>query len=378
MPETQPDPHIVPLSQIAPDVWDAVAAQSRPCPMSRFDWIACTAATAGERADVKIVTAGDPAHPQALLPLLVEPGPLRRHRFIGNDDGGVTMPARSETALAALARAAVSMPTAVNFGYYPAASPAVDLMRRAGRGRAFVLARPQARPTAPFLQLNESWQTPERHLKKKMAQSIRRRERRLRELGEVRIEFLEPCEAEVDGLIDTAARIESLSWKRRTGTALLQDRRQLDFLRRYGRTLAVQGRLHLTFIYLDDRPVAMSVGEIFENVYWAHKTGYDETYAKQGPGVLLQYHLIRHLAGRGVERLEFCGQMDDFKRAWTQDGVATVTLRVYPFTLRGMAALGADVTKPARRAVAGWWAAHSPHWPVDDGFSTTSEGDHTA
>ncbi|MDF0599659.1 GNAT family N-acetyltransferase [Psychromarinibacter sp. C21-152] len=348
----RPDTRILPFSEVPAAAWDAVAPTAGRCPMVLRDWTLCTAEAAPPGSEVKVVVAGPPSDPEALLPLLVEPGPLRRHRFIGNDDGGVAIPARRPEALAAVAETVAGLRAPLSLGYYPAASPAVDLLRHACRGRAIALARPQDRPTAPYLALDDSWQAPERHLKKKTAQSIRRRERRLRELGALRVDFLEPSEAEVDALILEAADVEARGWKRAAGTALVDDARQLTFLRRYGRRQARAGRLHLTFLSLDDRPLAMSIGEVVDGVYWAHKTGYDAGYGRYGPGILLQYHLIRHLAGRGVTRLEFCGQLDDFKRTWTETGVATVTLRVYPLNLLGVAAMATDAWAEARHRLA--------------------------
>ena len=63
-----------------------------------------------------------------------------------------------------------------------------------------------------------------------------------------------------------------------------------------------------------------------------------EAFAKFGPGMLIHHHLISHLAGRGVSRFEFQGQLIDYKRRWTDLAVPTVALRIYPFTPRGAAA----------------------------------------
>ena len=117
-----------------------------------------------------------------------------------------------------------------------------------------------------------------------MRQSIRRNERRLRETGALRIEFHEPAEHEVDALLDIAVAVEAKSWKDRTGTALAHDDRQRAFFRLYGKTAARAGRLHITLVTLEDQPVAMYIGEILNNVFWGYKTGFDEAFAKFGPG----------------------------------------------------------------------------------------------
>ncbi|MCB1338601.1 MAG: GNAT family N-acetyltransferase [Maritimibacter sp.] len=347
------DYHILAPTDIAPEVWDEIAPPHARSPMVLHDWTMSTLQAPSQNGAVRVVVSGDPARPDALVPLLVENGPLERHEFIGNTDGGIDVPARDDTALEALARGLVSLPGAVNLLYYPAASRLFDHVAVAARGKALVLRKPQPTPSAPWLELDASWVEPERHIKKKMAQSIRRRERRLNEAGQVRVEFLEPAAHEVEALLDAVIHVEAQSWKQRAGTALLSHEAQRDFLRTYAAKIAHHGRLHITFVYLDDEPIAMSIGEIYNNGYWGHKTGFDERYSRFGPGILLQLYLIRHLAARGVERLDFGGQLDPFKRAWTENAVPTVTLRIYPYTLKGMAALGLDAAQQARRRALG-------------------------
>lgn len=333
---------VLPPESVAPAVWDAVAPAGKRCPRLSHDWTDCAVETDPVGGTIRLVVVGAPDDPMAIVPLVVRPGPLARHQFIANTDGAVEIAVRDDAALPALARALVSLPGEVNLFAYPARSRLLGHIAAAARGRAIVVREPQAMPSAPFIDLDESWKEPEEHLTAKMSQSIRRRQRRLMELGHLRVDFLEPREDEVDKLLDTVVLVEAMGWKFRAGTALVEDQPQHAFLRAYAKTVAREGRLHITFLYLDDEPLAMSIGEIADGTYWAHKTGYDETFRKYGPGILLQYHLIRHLAERGLSRIDFRGQADAFKRAWTDKAVPTVALRIYPYTLKGVAAFLLD------------------------------------
>ena len=49
----------------------------------------------------------------------------------------------------------------VDLGYYPADAPLIDEIRRAARGRAKVVLRPQEIPAAPWLDLDPSWVEPD-------------------------------------------------------------------------------------------------------------------------------------------------------------------------------------------------------------------------
>ena len=55
----------------------------------------------------------------------------------------------------------------------------------------------------------------------------------------------------------------------------------------------------------------------------------------------------------GVERIDFQGRLDDFKRTWTDQGVTACKVRIYPYNLRGVAALATDALRLASARVLG-------------------------
>lgn len=329
-------------TDIAPEVWDNVIPADRRSPKQLYDWAHAMALAYSRNEELRVLVAGTPAAPDALVPLIVTPTGLRRHHFVANDDGGLSFPYRDPSVLPDLAAALVRIGVPIDLGYYPAADPVLGEIERASRGRAIVVQRPQEIPAAPWLDLDATWEDPIQHMKRNLRQSIRRNGRRFDEMGEVKLEFLEPAEEEIDALLDIAVEVEGKSWKDRTGTALVHDRRQQEFFRLYAKTAARAGRFHISIMSLDEKPVAISLGEIYNNIYWAYKIGYDEAFSKIGPGVLLQYHLTSHLAGRGLSRIEFQGQLVEYKRNWTDKAVETTAVRIYPFTPRGVAAIGYD------------------------------------
>lgn len=367
-----PNVQILSQADIAPEVWDNVAPLAARSPKLRHDWARCYAEAYSRGGKLKVIVVGPTSAPDALLPLGVAPGLMRRHRFVDNDDGGLSIPCRDPAVLPALAGALVRLRVPVDLGYYPADAPVIEEIRRASRGRAVTIVRSQETPAAPWLDLDPSWADPDQKLTRNMRQSIRRNERRLNEMGALEVAFHEPAEHEVDALLDTAIRVEAQSWKDRTGTALAHDERQTAFLRAYARTAARAGRLHITLMSLDGTAMAMYIGEVYNNVFWGHKTGFDEAYSKFGPGMLLHYHLIREMAARGVTRFEFQGQFLDYKRRWTDTAVETAAVRIYPFSLRGLAAVGADALRQGkkrleakRQASAAKPAAHPKPQPED-------------
>jgi CelD/BcsL family acetyltransferase involved in cellulose biosynthesis len=76
--------------------------------------------------------------------------------------------------------------------------------------------------------------------------------------------------------------------------------------------------------------------------FWLLKIGYHEEYARCSPGMLLMAATIRYAASRGLASYQFLGNADNWTRVWTSDEMPTVTIRAYPFRVRGVAALAAD------------------------------------
>lgn len=335
----------VPLSAVPPEAWDAVAPGTRRSPMSLRLWVDCAARAYGVGDGARALVVGDPAAPRAVLPLVRLPGPAGRHFFAGNEGGGVSVACADDLAMAALARGVLRFGYPVNLGYVPTDSRLRHHLQGGRPGLAVVVSKPLATPLWPFIALDESWTDPARHLRKSTAASIRRRERQLRALGDLRLEYLTPNAREVGPVVDRALRVEAMGWKRARGIALAADTRQAAFFHAYTDALARRGRLHVTFLSLDGAPLAMSLGEIHDGTYWAYKTGYSPAFRRYGPGILMQYHLIRHCAERGLSRFDFQGRQDEFKRAWTDRAVAATSLRVYPLNLRGMAAMSQDIAR---------------------------------
>jgi hypothetical protein len=65
--------------------------------------------------------------------------------------------------------------------------------------------------------------------------------------------------------------------------------------------------------------------------------------------MLLIAETVRYAASRGLVSYEFLGNADKWTRIWTQDEIQTVTIRAYPFRVRGVAALAADASQAVLR-----------------------------
>ena len=222
----------------------------------------------------------------------------------------------------------------------PAASSTLAALRRAFTGRALIVERCLA--TYPYIPLSDAWCEPELQLTSRRRSDLRRARKRAEETGPVTCEVTTPQPAELDRLLDEAWAIEARSWKGAAGTAVAQDAERAPFYRQYARRACEQGQLRLCWLRFGDTTVAMQYAIEAYGRFWLFKVGYDEQFARCSPGNLMICETLRYAAERGLASYEFLGQSADWTRVWTEQEHASLSVRVYPYTFSGLAALAAD------------------------------------
>src|SRR4051794_20944453 len=240
----------------------------------------------------------------------------------------------------------------LQLGRLPAASPVIDVVRRAYGSRLVRLAPACA---TPYLELGAG--DPEQALSSRRRSDLRRARRRAEKLGEVGAEVLCPTARSVDVLLAAAAAVEERSWKGREGTALSSDPARYAFFLRYGRAAARRGMLRIAFLTIGHTRVAMQLAVERGGRYWLLKVGFDDAYAAGSPGQLLMLETMRWAAARGLRSYELLGTAEPWTAAWTKETRPHVTLRAYPPSPRALPVLARDVValageraRPALRA----------------------------
>lgn len=128
--------------------------------------------------------------------------------------------------------------------------------------------------------------------KKRMAQ-----ERALTRAGAVRHEALRQDKALA--AFGSFLALEQRGWKGKAGTALADVPDDAAYMQACLRSFARNDALCVDILRLDDEPIA--IGIVVEagmaNIFW--KTAFDETFAKNSPGVLLDMAVTRRLFAEG-------------------------------------------------------------------------------
>lgn len=170
----------------------------------------------------------------------------------------------------------------------------------------------------------------------KLRNFVRRAEKKLAARGHVSFRLAG------DGLdVETAYRalldIEARSWKHGHGTAISAVEHQHGFYGQLSREMAGTGALHLSLLFVDDRPVAYHLGLVFDRTYSCLKTSFDEAFRALSPATVARARLIADLIARGMSTFDFPGEPYEWEAQWTSEVTWHRSLLVFNRSVRGRA-----------------------------------------
>lgn len=159
----------------------------------------------------------------------------------------------------------------------------VDVARTRG-GEALTVHREERALLESDLTPTAYWDAAVRAKKRK---ELRRRAKRLAEMGEVSFRSWHPGE-DLSPWIATFLSLESDGWKGRAESALASHSDTEAWFRAIMDGAAEAERLDVRGMYLDDRPLGMLISFLSPPGSFGFKTAYDEEFARFSPGVMLQ------------------------------------------------------------------------------------------
>jgi CelD/BcsL family acetyltransferase involved in cellulose biosynthesis len=129
-------------------------------------------------------------------------------------------------------------------------------------------------------------------------------DKQLRELGAVAWRSL-PAGEPAGPWIEEFLALESSGWKGRAGSALASCEANARFAREAMAAAAARGRLLISGIDCDGRPIARLATFVAGSGSFAFKTAYDEGFKRYAPGILAEVHNIREFhAGSRLEWMD--------------------------------------------------------------------------
>jgi len=142
---------------------------------------------------------------------------------------------------------------------------------------------------------------------------VRRRLRRLSEVGKVEFQVLQPG-GDIERWVNDFLEMEARGWKSGSGgNAMLLHEEDADYFRGLCRGAHAAGRLHMLALFLDGRPIAMKCNFLCNNGSFNLKIAYDEEFSKYSPGFLLEVENVESLKRlQGIEWMDSCSAQKTF------------------------------------------------------------------
>lgn len=200
---------------------------------------------------------------------------------------------------------------------------------------------------SPFVDLSGGMDRVRSGLSKEFARTLRRRRRRLEEMGPVTY-VDHPSPGDVGAVLDTGLKLEADGWKGKEGVAVLNQPTHERWYRSVAEVAQDQGWLRLSALYLDDRMLAFRYDLRYGGRRYGQISSYDESPEMAlSTGSLLLESALEQSAAEGLGTYEFGYGSHPWKYDWTSE-----QRLVYDLLILG-SGLGGRLLSLLRRARAG-------------------------
>lgn len=144
------------------------------------------------------------------------------------------------------------------------------------------------------------------------------------------------CGGDWQDWLEKMFELEAAGWKGEKGTAISQTPYELEFYRKVFGAAQREDRFRLYVLLLDGNLIAGNVLVLVDGVYYGFKMAFDERYAKQSPGNVLQRFVLRALFSEGrAQKLDMLDPVTPWKERWQTGTEALLRIYIYAPTLRG-------------------------------------------
>ena len=177
------------------------------------------------------------------------------------------------------------------------------------------------------IDLSQGWDSYWNSRTSKWRNNQRRCDKLLAKLGPVRIEHFRPDCGSADprqGLFDLCEQVAAASWQGVSSTGnTLNHRSVRAFLREVHVAAANLGRLHLSLLYINQRPAAFTYNFLERGSVLGLRMGYDLQFQAAGAGAVLMRETIRECCQRGDQIFDLGESPSAFKRHFANDELET-------------------------------------------------------
>jgi CelD/BcsL family acetyltransferase involved in cellulose biosynthesis len=305
--------------------WETLADRER-LPFLRHRWFSEWWAAFGAGWQLQICALWERNELAALFPLCGRRGRLDA---LANVHSPIFHPfGRDERAVAAVVDAAVrASADEILLEALPengsVTARVVSAARAAGR-----ITRLEPQHVSPIVDVDGTFEAYRERLASRARGDLARRRRKMEREHETAFALVE-APVDLEPALDGGFAVEASGWKGAAGTAIVSRPDTEGFYRGIARAFHAADKLRLCTLRLDGRLAAFDLCLLDGNRLWLLKDGYDESFARLAPGLVLRLAVIERCFELGVEGLELLGDDEPWKRTFATSTRRHVGLRCY-------------------------------------------------
>ena len=167
---------------------------------------------------------------------------------------------------------------------------------------------------SPYIRIRGEWKNYMSSLKSHFRSNLRRRERLLKQKGEVKIEVIKHSDSLESDLLE-GFQIEYSGLKGNNGTAIIAEKHVYDFYNELAHMAQANGWLRLHFLKVNGQRIAFSYTLSYKKCIFLLKIGHLPKYARYSPGQILRMHEIKLAFQENYNLYDFLG----FDMKWKYD-----------------------------------------------------------
>lgn len=320
--------------------WEELALELGSPPFLRPGWFSCWLGAFGSTG-LQVIALRRDGRLAAVVPTLSRHGVVRSPTDWSTPIFG-PVAVDTEAELALFPSFFRERPRRVDLSFLTPAT--AEHLRGASGTRSFVQ---RVLAPSPYLEIEQDWESYWAGLSGNLRSNVRRRRRRLAELGEVAVEVVEGGER-LPALLQECFEIEYRSWKRELGTAVLSSQSTVRFYDRLAEWAAGAGLMRLALLRLDGRIIAFNYCLEAGGRHYLLRLGYEPELGEMSPGTVLTAAMVERAFSFGLKSYEFLGAADHYKLRWTK--TLRNPLRVQSFARSPLGAMDRIVQTHGRAA----------------------------
>lgn len=168
---------------------------------------------------------------------------------------------------------------------------------------------------SPFLKIETDWDTFYKNTSQRLKKRLRYNNNQLKKLGSIEGSQVEGGEKDLEDIF----MIGQSSWKNKIKKSISSTQENRKFFSSLTTTAKTKGWLYVWMMKANGKPIAFEYDLQYKGKVYALRSEFDEQYASNSPGAVLESDIIKSLFQNGFKEYDMGGSADEYKKHWTTD-----------------------------------------------------------